>query len=383
MKKITSGTMNSLKKRQIKFIDLVDKSQTSKLKAAFEQVLVSGKFILGEEVVGFESQFAHYLGVKHCIGVGNGLEAIQISLMSLGIGDGDEVITTPISAVATTLAIMAVGAKPVFVDTTQDGLIDPDLIPQVLTRKTKAILPVHSYGNPADLEKIQSICKKYNLSLIEDAAQAHGSTFKNKKLGTFGYLGCFSFYPTKNLGALGDGGAIVTNNKALAQICREIRDYGQKEKYVHVRYGLNSRLDELQAALLKVKLTNLDKDNRIRVKLAQRYIDNLSTLREVVIVRPSPKAQSNFHLFVIKTKKRDQLMNFLQTNGIQTMVHYPAIIPDQPFLKKAYGSLSLPTARSFVKSCLSLPCHPKMPFAQVDYICKFIKDFYHGYSNSQ
>lgn len=379
MKKITSETMKSLKKKQLKFIDLVDKSQTSKLKAAFEHVLSSGKFILGKEVDSFEKDFAKYLGVKYCVGVGNGLEAIQISLMALGIGDGDEVITTPISAVATTLAIIACAAKPIFVDTKDDGLLNPDLILKAITKKTTAILPVYLYGNPVDLDKIQTICKKYNLYLIEDTAQAHGSAFKGKELGTFGKLGCFSFYPTKNLGGLGDGGAIVTNDKHLAQICREIRDYGQKEKNVHIRYGLNSRLDELQAALLRVKLTNLDEDNRKRVKLAQRYIKNLSTLKEVEIVRSHPKAQSNFHLFVIRAKKRDSLKKYLENQGIQTLIHYPSIIPDQPFLKKKYGSLNLPLARNFVKSCISLPLYPKMTVGQIDYISSKIAEFFRNH----
>lgn len=376
MKKTTSETMKNLKKKQLKFIDLVDKAQNSKLKAVFEAVLSSGNFILGKEVSSFEKEFAKYLGVKYCVGVGNGLEAIQISLMALGLGDGDEVITTPISAVATTLAIMATGATPIFVDTKDDGLLNPDLILKAITKKTTAILPVHLYGNPVDLDKIQTICKKYNLYLIEDAAQAHGSTFHGKKLGTFGKLGCFSFYPTKNLGALGDGGAIVTNDKHLAQICRQIRDYGQKEKNVHLRYGLNSRLDELQAALLRVKLINLDEDNRKRVRLAQRYIKNLSTLKEVEIVRSHPKAQSNFHLFVIRVKKRDSLMKYLENQGIQTLIHYPIIIPDQPFLKKEYGFLSLPIARKFVKTCLSLPCYPTMQLSDVDFVSSKIVDFY-------
>ena len=368
--------MRSLKKGQIKFVDLVNKSPNVKLRAAFERVLASGNFILGKEVDSFEKEFAKYLGVKYCVGVGNGLEAIQISLMTLGIGPLDEVITTPISAVATTLAILATGAKPTFVDTTEDGLINPDLIPQAITKKTKAILPVYLYGNPVDLDKIPSICKKYKLILIEDAAQAHGSKFNGKFLGTFGKMGCFSFYPTKNLGAFGDGGAIVTNSLKLYQICYETRDYGKKEKYLHTRYGLNSRLDEIQAALLKVRLKSLDRDNKIRQHLAQRYLNNLSSLKDLKVIRPNPKAQSNFHLLVIKTKKRDQLMKHLQESGIQTLVHYPAIIPDQPFLKKEYSSLNLPVARSFVKTCLSLPCHPKMTISDVDYISSKIINFF-------
>lgn len=351
------------------------KNQDKKaLLKAFKRVLISGNFILGNEVEGFEKAFAKYLGVKYCVGVGNGLEAIQIALMASGVGNGDEVITTPISAVATTLAILAVGAKPIFVDTTEDGLINADLIPKAITKKTKAILPVHLYGNSADLEKIQNICQKNKLILIEDAAQAHGATYKGKKLGTFGTFGCFSFYPTKNLGALGDGGAVVTNDKVLAQVCYEIRDYGQKGKYHHVRLGLNSRLDELQAAFLNVKLKSLDAENRKRRILAQKYIKNLSHFIE--IVTPTKNATPNYHQFVIKAKKRNQLMKHLSNHGIQTLIHYPTIIPDQPFLPEKYGHLSLPLARDFVKNCLSLPIHSQLKHKDVDYISSRIISFY-------
>ncbi len=368
--------MNSLKK-PLKFLDLTEEKQIQKeLKKAFDEVINSGYFILGPKVKEFEKEFAKYLGVKFCIGVGNGLEALQISLMSLGIGKGDEVITTPVSAVATTLAILAVGAKPVFVDTTADGLINTDLIPKAINKKTKAVLPVHLYGNPVDLEKLQTICKKNSLFLIEDAAQAHDSAFKSKKLGTFGNLGCFSFYPTKNLGALGDGGAIVTNNKDLAKVCFQIRDYGQDKKYHHVRYGLNSRLDEIQAALLRVKLKSLNFNNNKRRNLAIRYINNLSKIKQIEIILPKNSGDSNFHLFVIKIKNRNKLINYLDKNGIQTLIHFPALIPDQPFLKSKYGFLNLPVARKFVKKCLSLPLHPKMFLEDVDFICSKIQQFF-------
>lgn len=368
--------MNNSKDRSIKFLDLTKKVKERKIfKSTFDRVLSSGIFVLGKEVESFERKFAQYSGTQYCIGVGNGLEALQIALMALDIKTVNEVITTPISAVATTLAIMAVGAKPIFVDTLENGLINPDLIPQVITKNTKAVLPVHLYGNPVQLDKIAKICKQYKLALIEDAAQAHGSKFKNKSLGSFGSLGCFSFYPTKNLASLGDGGAIVTNNVSLAKICFEIRDYGQKNKYVHSRFGLNSRLDELQAAFLNVHLQQLDKDNHKRRQLAQRYIDHLSSIAGVEIVKPSAESQSNFHLFVIKMSKRDQLKKYLKRIGIQTLIHYPRIIPEQPFLKKEYGNLSLPVARTFVKTCLSLPCYPKMALQDVDFICSKIKQF--------
>lgn len=376
MKKTISEVMKNSKSK-LNFLDLTCQSKEMKvLLSAFERVLRTGIFVLGKEVKNFEKSFAMYLGVKHCIGVANGLEALQIALMAEGIGFGDEVITTPISAAATTLAILAVGAKPVFIDTLDNGLINPDLIAPVITKKTKAILPVYLYGNPADLSSLQKICRKYKLSLIEDAAQAHGSKYKNKYLGTFGNLGCFSFYPTKNLGALGDGGAIVTNNSNLAKKCFEIRDYGQKSKYNHCRFGLNSRLDELQAAFLSIRLKRLDQDNNIRAKFAQRYISNLSQIKEIKIIKPMPDGQGNFHLFAVKTKRRNQLQEYLRKKGIETAIHYPLIIPDQLFIKDEYKGFSFPVARNFVNTCLSLPCHPKMDLKDVQFICAQIKQFF-------
>ena len=329
---------------------------------AIKKVVDSGWYILGKEVKEFEQEFAKYLGVKEVVGVANGLEALQISLMALGIGPGDEIITTPVSAVATTLAIMAVGAKPVFVDIDEKGLIDANLIERVVTVKTKAILPVHLYGNPVDLDKIQDICRKHKIYLIEDACQAHGSTYHGKKLGSFGVMGCFSFYPTKNLGALGDGGAIATNDSKLAQVCREIRDYGQQAKYVHTRYGLNSRLDEMQAAILRVKLKYLDEENQERQKIADRYHKYLSSVNNA----------GNYHLLVIRGSKRDQLKEFLKEQGIETAVHYPLSIPNQKVVNKKI----CPKAVLFTQEILSLPCRPGMTMQQVDYVCKMIKRFY-------
>ena len=369
--------MKNLKKGQLKFLDLTPTSaQRKKITTIFNKVLLNGNFILGKEVKNFEKRFAKYLRVKYCIGVGNGLEALQISLMALGVGLGDEVITTPISAVATTLAILAVGGKPTFVDTDENGLINVDLIEQSITKKTKAILPVHLYGNPVNLEIIKKICEKNNLFLIEDTAQAHGSMYNNRKLGSFGEINCFSFYPTKNLGAYGDGGAIVTNNRKLANICQEIRDYGQGEKYIHSRYGLNSRLDEIQAAILNLKLKSLDRENLKRQTLAKRYIKNLSQISNLEIVKTKNITDSNFHLFVIRTKKRDSLKKYLGKLGIQTSIHYPKTIPDQPLFNNQYKNIPIPAARNFVKQCLSLPLNSKMTTTEVDYICKSIKDFY-------
>lgn len=344
------------------------------LRRAIDRVLNSGYFTLGKEVKEFEKKFAKFLGVRYCIGVGNGLEAIQIALMALKIGPGDEVITTPLSAVATTLAILAVGAKPVFVDTNDRGLIDPNLIPKVISKKTRAILPVHLYGQPCHLEKIQTLCREYKLFLIEDAAQAHGSIFHGKKLGTFGDFGCFSFYPTKNLSAFGDAGAIVTNDKKLADLCYQIRDYGQKRKYDHRVYGLNSRLDEIQAAILRVKLRFLHNDNKKRQALVQRYCKKLSKLPLQIVTAFSK--DSNFHLFVVRTPQRLKLSEFLSRHGIQTFIHYPKIIPEQPFLKERYRTDLPKTAKALVRQILSLPCYPQMTAKHVDYICEKISLFF-------
>lgn len=362
-------------KKIVKFNDFTIevKSRKKELGKAMDRVLLSGQFILGNEVKSFENEFAEYLGIKHCIGVGNGLEALQIALMTLNIGKGDEVITTPISAVATTLAIMAVGATPVFVDVKENGQINENLIISSITNKTKVIIPVHLYGQPCAIDKIKKICKEYKLFLIEDACQAHGSLLKSKKLGTYGDFGCFSFYPTKNLGCFGDGGAIVTNSDKYARVCREIRDYGQSEKYIHSRYGLNSRLDELQAVILRTKLKLLDKDNAIRRKIASEYINLLQNDQRVKIV--TKNNLGNFHLFVIRVKERDRLREYLKKKKIDSLVHFPLAIPDQPLFGKKHKNLKIPIARDFVKHILSLPCHIKMTNNDVKYVVVSIKDF--------
>ncbi len=378
-------TMNNLnicqRKRPENMVKFNDFPKEAKLRfseydKAFGRVLNSGWYILGDEVNKFEKEFAKYLGVKYCIGVANGLEALQISLMALGIGKGDEVITTPLSAVATTLSIIAVGATPVFVDTNGVGQINSDLIEQAITKKTKAIIPVHLYGQPAEIDKIKNICKKHKFFLVEDAAQAHGSTYKGKMVGSFGDVGCFSFYPTKNLGAFGDAGAIVTNNKKIATICAEIRDYGQESKYIHTRYGLNSRLDELHAALLRVKLKYLNRDNQQKRRIGKRYIDQLKDIKEVEIVLSEKWSDSNFHQFVIKTPRRDLLSKYLAARKIPTLIHYPFSIPDQPFLLKEYGKVKIPVCRKFVKQIISLPCHMLMTEGQVDKVVGEIRKFF-------
>lgn len=343
---------------------------------AFNNVMKNGVYVLGGEVKSFEENFAKYLGVKYCIGVANGLEALQISLMALGIGKGDEVITTPLSAMATTLSILAVGATPVFVDIKNNGQLDENLIEKVITKKTKAILPVHLYGQPLEIEKIKNICKKYKLFLIEDVCQAHATRYKGKIVGAFGDTACYSFYPTKNLGAIGDGGAITTNDDKLAKLLFQIRDYGQESKYKHTIYGLNSRLDELQAAILNEKLKLLNKDTNKRKLIAKRYVKNLSNISGINLVLPELVSDSNFHLFVIRTERRDELQKHLKNNGVPSLVHYPISIPDQPIFNNVYGKVDLPIVRKFVNEILSIPCHPFMKLGEVDYVCRIIKNFF-------
>lgn len=342
---------------------------------AIQRVLKSGWYILGPEVENFEKRFASYLGAKYCVGVGNGLEALQIALMALGIKAGDEVITTSNSAVATALAIKAVGAKPVFVDIDEYFCLDANKIEQAITSRTKAILPVHIYGQATDIEKIKNIARKHHLYLVEDAAQAHGAEYKGKKLGTFGDLGCFSFYPTKNLGAFGDGGAIVTNDKALYEKCKMIRNYGQKDRYEHEVYGINSRLDELQAAILSEELKYLDEFNEKRNRLARIYFKLLRNVEAIKLPKIRKNANHVFYLFVIEAEKRDKLMDFLKKNDIPTIIHFPIPIHKQKCFAE-FNNIKLPILENKVNKILSLPIHPFLEEKDVHYIANKIIEFY-------
>lgn len=340
---------------------------------AYKRVLSSGWYVLGQEVANFESEFAKYLGVKQVIGVGNGLDALHIALMALNIGRGDEVITTPLSAVATTLAVIAVGAKPVFVDVTDNGQIDASQIESHLTPRTKAIIPVHLYGNACDITAILAIANKHEIHIIEDAAQAHGSSLEGKKLGTFGSLGCFSFYPTKNLGTIGgDAGAIATNDDNLAELVRQIRNYGEQSKYNHVRYGLNSRLDEIHAAVLRAKLTWLDKSNDKKRHIADLYNQGLANTKDLKIIPP----MGNVHQYVITTTRRDELVKYLSKLDIPTLIHYPTPIHHQPFIADQFQNISLPVAEKFCQTTLSLPSHEFLSQEEVDLVTSTIRSFF-------
>jgi dTDP-4-amino-4,6-dideoxygalactose transaminase len=342
---------------------------------ALKKFLKSGWYILGEEVIQFEKYFSRYIGTKYCIGVANGLEALQISLMALGISADDEVITVSNSAVATSLAITNLGARPIFIDIDEFYHIDTSKIESKITKKTKAIIPVHLFGQPVEIKKIISMAKKYNLHVIEDACQAHGATYDSKRVGSYGTFGCFSFYPTKNLGGYGDGGAITTNSKTLYKKCISLRNYGQTSRYEHECIGLNSRLDEIQAAILNVKLKKLDRMIKKRNEIAQTYLKELAEVKQVILPKTRKRASHTYHLFVIQAEKRDDLMEFLKNNDVQTLIHYPIPIHNQKCYPE-FNSIVLERTENIAKNIISLPVHPFMTKSKVMTVCKLIKKFY-------
>ena len=357
--------LGDLKRQQESIIDEV--------KDAVNRVLNRGWFVLGKELENFEKQFANYCGEEFGIGVGNGTDAIFLALKALNIGVGDEVITAANTAIPTVSAIVATGAKPVLVDCREDYLIDVNQIELKITEKTKAIIPVHLYGQACDMDRVLEIAKAKNLDVIEDCAQAHGAEYNGKKV-PIGDIGCFSFYPSKNLGADGDGGMVVTNNPELDKKLRLIRNYGQEKVYSSIMQGYNSRLDEIQAAILSVKLKYLDKWNEKRKKLADFYN---SLLSEKII---KPKIYNNrshiFHLYVIRSEKQDELLNYLKEKEIAGKIHYPVPIHLQKGFKHlGYNMGDFPVAEKFSKEILSLPIFPELTEKEVRKVCEEINNF--------
>jgi len=348
----------------------IEKEIDSKVK----EVILSCNFIGGRYVKKFEQNFANYIRTKHCIGVGNGTEALFIALKCLGITQGDEVITAANSFIATSEAITMTGARVVFVDCDEKTYnIDVKKIEKAITNRTKAIIPVHLYGQPADMDPILKIAKKYNLFVIEDAAQAHGAKYKGLNVGTIGDCACFSFYPGKNLGAYGDAGAIVTNNAELAQKVRMFANHGRKEKYNHEFEGVNSRLDGLQAAILDVKLKHLAQWIERRRTIAKMYDEGLKNT--VITPYVLPGVRHVYHLYVIRIKNRDKVRKFLAEKGISTGIHYPIPLP---FLK-AYSYLGhkpadFPVAYSIKDELLSLPIYGDMTDEQVEYVIQHLRN---------
>ena len=345
------------------------------VKAAIERVLSSGRYILGEEVENFEKEFSSFCGSTYGIGVSSGTEALFLSLLACGVTPGDEVITVANAGVPPICAIEMTGATCVLVDSERDSYnIDPAKIAARITHKTKAIIPVHLYGQCADMDSIRSLARKHRLCVIEDACQAHGAVYKGKRVGSMGELGCFSFYPTKNLGAYGDGGMVVTSNKALKEKLRMLRDYGQKTRYKNVIKGVNSRLDEMQAAILRVKLKRLESWNKMRRELAKIYDTNIHSEFVSTPVRME-YGEHAYHIYAICSGKRDALKQYLEKMGVHTIVHYPGPI----YMQKAYQNLkkknTCPVSEKLAKSVLSLPLYPEIREEDVLYASEAINSF--------
>jgi len=334
-------------------------------------------FCLGPDVARFEQEFARFCGAKHCVGYNSGTSALHIAMMLLGVGPGDEVITTPMTFVATSWAISYVGAKPVYVDIDDASFnLDPKQIEKAITKKTKAVMPVHLYGHPFDVDPILAVCKKHNLPLVEDAAQAHGAKYKGKVVGTFGEISCFSFYPGKNLGAAGEGGALVTNNDTFDKRARSLREHGSTVRYYHDEVGFNYRMEGIQGAVLGVKLPHLPKWTSERQRVAKRYTELLKDTPLKLPVQ-APWAESVWHLYVVRHPRRDDLKKHLEANGVGCALHYPLPL----HLQKCYASLgykagAFPVAEKAAGECLSLPIFPELTDAQIQRVASVIKDFF-------
>lgn len=368
-------------KMQIPLVDLKIqyKSLSKEINTAFKKICSSSSFIKGWALEEFEQNFAKFIGTKYCIGVASGTDALHLSLIALGIGKDDEVLLPVNTFIATAYAIIYVGAKPIFVDVdTRTYNIDVNLIEKKITKKTKAIIPVHLCGQPAEMNQIMKLTKKYKLSLIEDACQSHGADYKNKRTGTFGQIAAFSFYPGKNLGAYGDGGAITTNSAKLAEKVKRLREYGSITKYLHNILGFNSRLDALQSAILKIKLKHLPVWNKKRQKAALYYNRKFNTeLPFIVTPVIEQHTTSVFHLYIIQTPKRNKLMAYLKSKGIQTGIHYPLPLHLQKSLRYlGYKKGDFPVAEKLSNQILSIPLYPELTFKQQDYIVKSITSFF-------
>ncbi|MFO1488852.1 MAG: DegT/DnrJ/EryC1/StrS family aminotransferase [Verrucomicrobiota bacterium] len=353
------------------------RSVRKELDAVIAKTLDNCSFCLGPDTAQFEKDFAKYCGANHCSGFNSGTSALHIAMMLLNVGQGDEVITTPTTFVATSWAISYVGAKPVYVDVDDATFnIDPSKIEQAITPRTKAIMPVHLYGHPFDIDPILAICKKHNLPLVEDSAQAHGAKYKGRTIGTFGDISCFSFYPGKNLGACGEGGALVTNNPAHDKRARSLREHGSSVRYYHDEVGFNYRMEGIQGAVLGVKLKYLSQWTARRREIAHQYHKLLADT-PLQLPREASYAESVYHLYVVRHPRRDDLKKHLEANGVGCALHYPLPL----HLQKCYASLgykegAFPVAEKAARECLSLPVYAELTDAQVQRVTSVIKDFF-------
>jgi len=343
---------------------------------ATEKILTSGQFILGDEVKRFEESFAKIAGTKYAVGVDNGTDALVLSMKALGIGKGDEVITAPNSFLASASSIALVGATPVFADVRDDFNLDPEKVEKAITKRTKAVLAVHLTGRPADMGALLKICKRKKIHLIEDCAQAVGAEYNGKRVGSFGVIGCFSLHPLKNLSATGDGGVLATNNEKIYQWLLKARNHGLKNRDECDFWSMNSRLDNLHAALLNVKLKYLDKWNTRRREIASVYLNAFKNL-DMIVPYDKPNEKAVYHTFIIQTKYRDELKKFLSEKGIDTKVHYPIPIHFQKAAKYLeYKRGDFPVTEKQMKTILSLPVYPELTDEQLNFICDKILEFY-------
>lgn len=368
---------------RVPLVDLKMQYQSIKdeINSVISGVLESGKFIKGENVEKFEDEFASYIGAKNAIGVASGTDALMLALQALHIRGSDEVITVSFTFTSTVDSIVHNGATPVFVDIDPENCImDTSQVERAITKKTKAVLPVHLYGHPANMDPLLEVANKHGLYVIEDAAQAHGAEYKGKKVGSFGHVSCFSFYPSKNLGAYGDGGMVVTSDPQIAERVRMLSEYGQKKKYYYELIGYNSRLDEIQAAILRVKLKYLDKWIEDRRKNAKLYNELLSQVDDQVkLPTEAPWVKHVYHLYVIRTKRRDDLRTWLAKRGISTGIHYPIPVHLQRSYEHVpFKALVLSVTEAIASEVLSLPMFPELTEEEIYYVCDSIKEFVKG-----
>lgn len=345
--------------------------------AAVERVLRSGWYVLGNEVKAFEAQWATWCGATHAVGVGNGMDALEIGLRALGIGPGDEVITTPMTAFATVLAILRAGAVPVLADIDPlTGILDPASVATCITPRTKAVMVVHLYGQSAPLDRFLDLAQSHGIALVEDCAQAHGAHWNGRACGSWGAFAGWSFYPTKNLGAIGDGGALTTESQELADKARQLRNYGQSVRYYHPEVGLNSRLDEIQAAILRERLLCLDGWTEARRKVAHRLAEGIANPLVKPLPLPTQRERHVHHLFVVTSPERDALQTHLKASGVDCLCHYPVPVQQQECCQGiAMAPGGLPVAENHAKTCLSLPCHPALSESEVAQVIDAVNGF--------
>jgi dTDP-4-amino-4,6-dideoxygalactose transaminase len=366
----------------VPFFDITRQNQAvrKELDAAIADVVNSGRFILGKNVSALEKEVADHCGVKHAIGVASGTDALHLALRACGVKPGDEVITAPFTFVATAEAISYCGATPVFVDIDPNTYnIDPDKIEQAITKKTKAILPVHLYGQPSNMQKIAQICQKHKVKVVEDCAQAIGAEYNSKRVGSLGDAGCFSFFPTKNLGCFGDGGIVTTNDDKVAEEIKILRGHGSRQTYHYNIVGYNSRLDELQAAIVRVKMPFLSNFSRARARHAAFYAKNLKNLDQITLPQEDPNAKHVFNQYTIRVnaKERDQVFSFLRDKGIGVMVYYPLSL----HLQEAFAQLNhkpgdFPQSEAAQNEVLSLPVFPELTSQELEEVCSALKEYY-------